>query len=94
MCTINLQTIMDNKSYPEAGHDLYNIITSKIDSENKIVIDLEGVVSLPSMFLNVSIGKFILEYGVDLLREKISFAQISTSQARRLQEYIAKMSEK
>ncbi len=94
MCIINLSTIMSNKSYPEAGQDLYYMIESKIDNEDRIVIDLDGVVSLPSMFLNVSIGKFIQEYGVDLLREKISFSRISATQAERIREYIDKVSKR
>jgi hypothetical protein len=80
--------MMVNKSYPDAGRDLFDLITSKINDEKKIIIDLEGVISLPSMFLNVSIGRFIVEYGVDLLRAKVSFAKISVTQAERLQEYI------
>jgi hypothetical protein len=94
MCTIDLQMMMRNKSLPDAGKDLFNVIQSKIDSEKKIVIDLAGVVSLPSMFLNVSIGRFIIEYGADILKEKVSFAKISTTQAERLREYINKVSEK
>lgn len=94
MCTINLQAMLSNKSFPDAGRDLFDVMKSKVNSEKKIVINLDGVVSLPSMFLNVSIGQFISEYGVDLLKEKVSFAQISATQAQRIREYIAKMSGK
>jgi hypothetical protein len=86
--------MLSNKSFPEAGRDLFDVLKSKIDGENKIVIDLDGVVSLPSMFLNVSIGQFIAEYGVELLRRKVSFAKISATQAQRLREYIDKVSER
>ena len=92
MCTIGLQAMLNNKSFPEAGSDLFDVMKSKIGSEKKIVIDLDGVVSLPSMFLNMSIGQFISEYGVEILREKVSFARISATQAQRLREYIDKVS--
>lgn len=94
MCTINLQEIMTNKSYPEAGKILYDRINEKINDENKIIINLDGVISLPSMFLNVSIGKFIETYGVALLKQKISFAQISSTQAERIKEYIENLENK
>lgn len=85
--TIKLFPIMDNKSYPEAGDALFEILVNNI-TEDKIIIDLEGVVSLPSIFLNVSIGKYIQDYGIDKLRETISFTKISETQAKRLSEYI------
>lgn len=94
MCSINLQTLMANKTYPEAGMVLYNILADKIRTEDKIILDMEGVVSLPSMFLNTSIGKFIETFGMDLLREKISFAKISATQANRIKEYISRLAEK
>lgn len=94
MCSINLQTLMANKTYPEAGMVLYNILADKIRTEDKIILDMEGVVSLPSMFLNTSIGKFIETFGMDLLREKISFAKISATQASRIKEYISRLAEK
>ena len=94
MCSINLQTLMANKTYPEAGMVLYNILADKIRTEDKIILDMEGVVSLPSMFLNTSIGRFIETFGMDLLREKISFAKISATQANRIKEYISRLAEK
>ena len=93
MCTINLQDIMQNKNYPDSGDILFQFMKQHKDAD-KIVINLNGVISLPSIFLNVSIGRFIDEFGVDLLRKKVAFAQISTSQAERIKDYIAKVSTK
>ncbi len=92
MCSISVQSIMQDKSYPEAGNALYCMIVSRLD-EDSIVLDLSGIVSLPSMFLNTSIGKFINVYGVELLRKKISFANITATQAARIKEYINKITE-
>ncbi len=88
MCSIKLQKIMAGKTYPEAGEVLYDMLQKKKDQDEVIILDLEGVASLPSMFLNVSIGKFIKDYGVDLLRQKVSFAKISATQAERIKDYI------
>lgn len=92
MCSISLQILMENRTYPEAGEALYDILVEKIDCEDKIVLDMQGVVALPSMFLNTSLGRFIETYGVDLLKQKISFAKISATQAARIQDYIRRLS--
>ena len=42
---------------------------------------------LPSMFLNVSIGKLIDTYGKQKVKETISFTMITRSQASRLKDY-------
>ena len=61
-----------------------------IDTEDKIVLDLEGINLLPSMFLNVSIGKLIREKGKSVLA-KISFNNITKTQVKRLQDYVDKI---
>lgn len=83
---------MEGKTFPQAGSELYDILVQKMD-EPKIVLDMTGVTILPSMFLNVSIGKFIDNYGLDTLRSKISFHKISVSQAQRIKDYIQKYSQ-
>ena len=91
MCTINIHTLLEGKTYPQAGSELYDILVQKMD-EPKIVLDMTGVTILPSMFLNVSIGKFIDNYGLDTLRSKVSFHKISVSQAQRIKDYVQKYS--
>lgn len=94
MCTIKLYDVMSGKDFPDAGNSLYDLIKNNIDSCDKITINLEGVSSLPSMFLNVSIGRFIEEYGIESLKNKISFVKITKSQAERITEYIEKSAKK
>ena len=53
MCTIKLYDVMEGKDFPMAGSSLYDIIRENMNSSDKITIDMEGVSSLPSMFLNV-----------------------------------------
>ncbi len=87
MCTVNLYTLMDGKTYPESGVELYGLLEEKLNDSERIVLDMTGVTSLPSMFLNVSIGRFIKEHGYQLLKEKVSFSNISRVQAERIKEY-------
>ncbi len=86
--TINLQTIIANRNYPEAGNILFDILEKSIASEDTIILDAGGVAALPTMFLNTSIGRFIETHGVDLLRQKVSFAKITATQAERIKDYI------
>lgn len=94
MCTIKLYDVMTGKDFPDAGSSLYDLIKDNLSSCDKVVIDLEGVSSLPSMFLNVSIGRFIDEFGLDALKKKISFTKITRSQAERITEYVEKSDKK
>lgn len=91
MCKVSLVEIMQGRPYPDSGKDLYAILDRFLSNESKIVLDMQGVISLPSMFLNVSIGKIIEKYGVGAISGKIEFEHISSSQARRLTEYINKV---
>lgn len=93
MCTIKLYDLMAGKDFPDAGSSLYDFIVKNMNC-NRITIDLEGVSSLPSMFLNVSIGRYMDDYGVDSLKTKISFAKITKAQAERIKEYIDKYEKK
>lgn len=94
MCTIRLYDVMLGKDFPDAGNSLYDLIIKNKDTSDKIILDLEGVSSLPSMFLNVSIGRYIEEFGLDSLKGKISFARITKFQAQRISDYISRIGKK
>lgn len=93
MCTIRLQDIMQGHDYPDSGALLFDKMMELENVCDKVVLDLDGVISLPSIFLNVSVGKYIMQFGVDALKEKYSFAHISVSQIERLKKYIGTISE-
>lgn len=90
MCTIHLKDIVRGQPLPDAGSTLLRIMVSKLNAGENIVLDLDEVPSLPSIFLNTSIGKFIEEKGIALLKERVSFSNISRGQVERLKDYISK----
>lgn len=90
MNTIELQFVLENRTYPDAGTIVFSMIEEMLVSEGKIVLDMNGVSALPSMFLNVSIGAFIDKYGVETLKKRIAFANISTVQTQHLKSYLEK----
>ena len=89
MCTINIKEVLESQnSLPNAGKILYNTIVDAIASDDKGVANMEGVSSLPSVFLNVSIGKIIDEYDMETLKSHIMFSKITRHQADRLKDYL------
>ena len=84
-----LNNIMQDKSYPDGGKALYDAILLCIDND-KIILDFDGISSVPSMFLNVSIGKLISERGTAFIKEKIGFSNITASQLQRIKEYVSR----
>lgn len=86
---INLNNIMlKYTDLSDAGSALYNIIQPQVEASEHVTIDMENVTSLPSIFLNVSIGKIIDEFGMEAIK-KLSFIKITKAQADRLQKYLA-----
>jgi hypothetical protein len=88
MKTILLKGILDKKAYPDAGEYIFKDIKDSIITHDKVIIDMIDVLSLPTMFLNTSIGAIIDEFGIQRLKESIGFRNISKSEAERIQKYI------
>lgn len=88
---INVSDIMTGKSYPDAGASLYVILTQNLDKD-RIVLDMKGITVVPSMFLNTSIGRLITEKGVSVVKQKIAFCNILTSQMAHIREYVRQYS--
>lgn len=86
---IQLNKIMDGKTYPESGSCLYNIVENMIQTDQEVKIDLLNVISLPSMFLNASFGRLANKYGGDKIRKNVKFYHITKIQADRLKEYFS-----
>lgn len=82
-----LDNFMKDRSYPDAGKALYDAILLCTDCD-KIILDFRGISSVPSMFLNVSIGRLISERGAAFIKEKIGFSNITASQVQRIKEYV------
>lgn len=78
---------------PDAGTSFYQQLVSAFGENDKVVVDMSEVSSLPSVFLNVSIGRIIDDYGLEALK-KVSFVMITKQQAFRLKEYIGKYTSK
>ena len=89
--TISVYVIMQNRDYPTAGELLYREIMSR-KADPTIVLDMEGISLLPSMFLNPSLGRIIKENGVDYIKDRIVFKNIKSSDSKRIIEYVKRFS--
>ena len=90
MISITVLPIMRDHDYPTAGTVLYGLIMRSIDSEDKIVLDMDGVSLIPSMFLNTSLGRIIQERGTSFVKAKFGFKNIKSSDANRIRDYVGR----
>ena len=85
---IIMNDILQNTNNLEhAGNVLYDDIKNAIARKEHISIDMNGVSSLPSILLNVSLGRIIDEKGKGTLKNYV-VSQITKLQAIRLKDYI------
>ena len=85
---ITINNIMENVSLTQAGNVLYDKMNECVLTEDKLVMDMSGVSSIPSIFLNMSFGQFIDKYGVEKLKNMVSFTNITRTQAERITDYL------
>lgn len=85
-----MQPVFDEQqmNLPKAGHALYDKMIEACESGRRLIVDMTNVTSLPSIFLNVSIGRFVDEQGKEALKRTLSFMHITKAQALRLQDYL------
>lgn len=88
MKTIQLINILEGKTYPEAGTALFPYLVDAINEGERICIDMSGVDSIPTLFMNTSFGEVLQIYGITSFKKLISFAHIQRSQAERIKKYL------
>lgn len=89
MCTFYMNTeLQQNKDFAAAGNALYQSIKKAMSNNEVLSVNMEGVTSLPSIFLNASFGRIIDEEGKDRLKQSVGFVRITRQQALRLRDYL------
>ena len=70
MCTFNMSIVLQqSEDLSVAGNSFYNSIKQAISNNDKLSVNMDGVTSLPSLFLNISLGRIIDEEGKDKLKQ-------------------------
>lgn len=89
MCTFNMSIVLQqSEDLSVAGNSFYNSIKQAISNNDKLSVNMDGVTSLPSVFLNISLGRIIDEEGKDKLKQYVGFVRITKQQAVRLSDYL------
>lgn len=89
MCTFNMSIVLQqSEDLSVAGNSFYNSIKQAISNNDKLSVNMDGVTSLPSVFLNISLGRIIDEEGKDKLKQYVGFVKITKQQAIRLSDYL------
>ncbi len=89
---IVIKDALGGRNFPDAGDYVYNLMLPGFDTDDACIWDMQEVSELPSMFLNMSLGRFIKERGADVVKKKVRFKNINKSQAQRIVEYVEKIS--
>lgn len=88
MNTVYLLELLEGRTYPEAGTALFPYIENAIRTQDPICIDMAGVDSIPTLFMNTSFGEALQAYGASAFKKSITFAHIQRAQAERIKKYV------
>lgn len=88
MNTVKIANILEGRNLPEAGMALFPFIEEAINSNQTLCIDMEGVDSIPTLFMNTSFGVALDKFGIQKFKSSISFAHIKKSQVDRIKKYL------
>ena len=89
---IVIKDALDGRPFPEAGDYVYNLMLPLADTDEEFVLDLQGVSDLPSLFFNMCLKRFVDDSGVDFVKSRVRFKNISKRQAAWLVDYLEKVS--
>lgn len=90
MCNVVMSQLLASDDLITAGKKLFDIMDEYASKDEKVIVDMESVTSLPSMFLNVSLGCYMDKYGPDSLKGRLSFNNITKVQVERIKDYISR----
>lgn len=71
---------------PSEGEPIYAMIIAAFNSGSKVLLDFQNVDMMTTAFLNVVIGNLYKDYNSDQLKEKLSFANLTSSAAVRIKK--------
>ncbi|MCM1517623.1 MAG: STAS-like domain-containing protein [Pseudoflavonifractor sp.] len=87
MDKIDIKQLMDSASYPDAGYMLYLKARPIIEADGIVRMDLTDVASLPTLFMNMSFGKLINDFGKARVMQALKFYSITKVQLERIKKY-------
>lgn len=87
LITIQLMDVVSGTSTNADGFALFTAIDKYLSQNIKTRLSLDGATPLSTSFLNSSIGSLADKYGVDDMRKKIVFTNLTTPQINTIKRY-------
>lgn len=87
MKTINLYQLLENHNYVESGAMVFDLAKDVVSKGEIITIDMTNVESVPTNFLNTSLGALMDIYGVEKVKKSFMFKNILKTQVERIIKY-------
>lgn len=84
---IKLKNIFKNNTLPQSANKALIISNNLIDNEKIVIIDMDGVSSLSTSFMNVLFKGLIDKYGIEKTKKSLLFKNIRPSEAQRVKFY-------
>lgn len=87
MKTIQLKDVIaKTQDYAESGSIVFGIADLAISENDTVAIDLSGVDSVPTIFMNTSFGALMDKYGADVTKS-FRFRNVKQTQIERFKKY-------
>lgn len=87
MKTIILNDLLKENNYVNSGFIVFNEAKDAVSNNETVILDMENVESVPTNFLNASLGSLMDIYGVEQTRRSFGFKNILKSQVERIKKY-------
>lgn len=87
MQTIILHDLLESHNYVESGNIVFGVAMDVVSRDEIITIDMANVESVPTNFLNTSLGALMDIYGVDKIKKSFRFKNILKTQVDRIVKY-------
>ena len=84
---ISLKDLLKDKTHPEAGAEVFKVAQKAILNDDKVSIDMEDIVAVPTSFMNTSFGDLINVFGFNETRRVFYFKNIRKTQLERFRKY-------
>ena len=85
-----LKDILKDKSYTDGGYDLYTIAKDAIIKGDVVILDMQDVPSIPTLFMNTSFGDLMTNFGIEKTKRLFLFNNINKALFERIQTYFNK----
>lgn len=87
MKIFSLIDILRDKNYSKAGNDIFKGSINPIIDGDVIIINMEGVDSVPTTFMNTSFGALMDIFGEEKVKKSFRFRNVLKSQIERFRQY-------